>query len=349
MTNGRRWPVWAAVIALAVAALAGCGDDGDDADEGQGGGVELKISEAGGQSGKAMHTAFLDPYEEESGNKVVRTPASDLGKLQAAAKSGVQQNDLVELDSISATAAFALGLTQKIDYQAVGGASLEPIGRKPFGVGWQVYSTIPVWRSGVKPLSSVRDFFDAERFPGPRAVPDFVSFTLPLAVLADGVPPEDLYPLDVDRAFEVMDRIKGEITTFWESGAQPAQLLKSGEADYALAWSGRVVEDPELEWTFDGGLLDVSYLTIPKGAPHPKEIPAQLRVFTQPDNQLEALKTIPYAGTARGVADEIPEDLAPLVPSSKQNRPLQALQDPAWWAENFEAVAKRWEEWKLQN
>ena len=335
--------------------LAACGDDdageqatGSGAGSGSGGGVELRVSEAGGASGDAMRKAFLDPYEEASGNRVRQTPDSDLGKLQAAAKAGNQTDDVVELDSISAVAANALGLTEELDYTEIGGSPLDEAGRQPFGLGWQVYSTIPVWRDGAKPLASVRDFFDPRGFPGKRTVADLPNFVLPLALVADGVTADDLYPLDVDRAFRVLDRIKGDIATFWQTGAQPVQLLKSGEADYALAWSGRVVDDPALGWTFDGGLLDVSYLVIPKGAPNRREIPALLRTFTEADRQVEALKTIPYAGTAEGVADRIPADLAPKVPSSTENAPKQVPQDPAWWAENYEAVVKRWEQWKLE-
>lgn len=340
-----------AVVVTAVLSLvlAACGSDDSTSGSGSGSGVELRVSEAGGVSGEAMQKAFLDPFTKDTGIRVQRTPDSDLGRLQAAQKAGTQDNDLVELDSISAVAANALGLTQTIDYQRIGGKPLSEPGRQPFGLGWQVFSTIPVYREEAKPLRSTRDFFDPRAFPGKRTVPDLPNFVLPLALVADGVEGEDLYPLDVDRAFRVLDRIKGDISTFWSTGSQPVQLLKSGEVDYALAWSGRVVDEADLGYTFDGGLLDVSYLVIPKGAKHRRDAERLLRTFTDPDRQLAALETVPYAGTAKGIERRIPADLAAKVPSSPANASKQVPQDPAWWAQNYENVAARWEQWKLRS
>ena len=61
-----------------------------------------------------------------------------------------------------------------------------------------------------KPLSWA-DFWNVKDFPGKRALPDYASYALPLALLADGVKPENLYPLDVDRAFASLQKIKGSI------------------------------------------------------------------------------------------------------------------------------------------
>ena len=45
------------------------------------------------------------------------------------------------------------------------------------------------------------DFFDLEKFPGKRGVMDYsVGGIFEIALLADGVPPDQLYPLDLDRA-----------------------------------------------------------------------------------------------------------------------------------------------------
>lgn len=62
---------------------------------------------------------------------------------------------------------------------------------------------------------------------------------LEAALLADGVPMDELYPLDLDRAFAKLDTIKDDIV-WWTKGAEPSQMLSTGEADYALAWSGRI-------------------------------------------------------------------------------------------------------------
>ena len=55
--------------------------------------------------------------------------------------------------------------------------------------------------------------------------------TLEIALMADGVAPKDLYPLDLDRAFRKLDEIKDHIAVWWTGGAQSTQLLESGEVD----------------------------------------------------------------------------------------------------------------------
>ena len=46
------------------------------------------------------------------------------------------------------------------------------------------------------------------------------------ALLADGVEPKDLYPLDVDRAFRKLDQIKHYVRKWWANGSEVMQLFK---------------------------------------------------------------------------------------------------------------------------
>ena len=79
-----------------------------------------------------------------------------------------------------------------------------------------------------------------QKFPGKRAIYKWVSVGAPeIALLADGVAPEKLYPLDLDRVFAKLDTIKKEIV-WWGSGAQSQQLLASGETPIGMFWNGRI-------------------------------------------------------------------------------------------------------------
>ena len=46
-------------------------------------------------------------------------------------------------------------------------------------------------------------------------------------------------PEGVDRAFKKLDSIKGDLV-WWEAGAQPPQLLGSGEVVMTSAYNGRI-------------------------------------------------------------------------------------------------------------
>jgi putative spermidine/putrescine transport system substrate-binding protein len=194
------------------------------------------------------------------------------------------------------------------------------------------------------------EFFDTEKFPGRRGLADYAAFTVPIALLADGVAPADLYPLDVDRAFNFLEKNKDKVAIWWEAGAQPPELLASGELDYSMVWSGRIVTVPEdqgLRYSFNQGLLDLAVIGIPKGAPNYCEALAFLAVVSQPENQAKAATILPYTGGAAGIDEFLPQDDLDWFPTSEANLAGQVLQDPAWWFENGSEVQKRWEEFKL--
>ena len=57
-------------------------------------------------------------------------------------------------------------------------------------------------------------------------------------LLADGVAPDDLYPLDVDRAFAKLKPLLPDLI-FWEGGAQSQQLFRDGEVVMGNIWHTR--------------------------------------------------------------------------------------------------------------
>jgi putative spermidine/putrescine transport system substrate-binding protein len=355
-TTPRRTP--AALILAAVALLvAACGgtsattgattSGGDVSPRPSATGPGIVVAEAGGTSGDAMQVAYIDPFTASTGTPVERVPTADLGKLQAAAKAGTHDVDVAELDSISAVAANALGLTETIDYAKLKPVNpLTPAGQMPYGLGYQEFSTVPSWADKAKALTSFTDFFDPTGFPGRRSIPDYPSFVIPVALVADGVAPEAMYPLDLPRAFKALDRIKGDLV-LWKSGAEPVQQLQSGEVDYAIAWSGRVNNQSGVQYTFNQGMLDVAFLTVPKGGTGTDTVYTFLRGVTDVNNQLTAVKIIPYPAPSKDLSAQIPADLASSLPTTPENLSKQFRLDPVWWATNYEKVAAEWEKWKL--
>ena len=88
------------------------------------------------------------------------------------------------------------------------------------------------------------DFFDTDAYPGKRGMRKNPKVTLEFALIADGVPTDQVYDVlsteeGVARAFAKLDTIKDDIV-WWEAGAQPPQLLADGEVVFSTAWNGRV-------------------------------------------------------------------------------------------------------------
>ena len=133
-----------------------------------------------------------------------------------------------------------------------------PEAKNEYGFGYQYFSTIMAWRKGAKEPKNFTEFFDTKAFPGKRCLPDFPHYCLPFALQAAGVPIDKLFPLDVDLAFKKLNEIKKDVAVWWKAGAQPPQLMKDNEVQYAICWSGRVVGDPAFGLNFDGGKADLS-------------------------------------------------------------------------------------------
>lgn len=309
--------------------------------------VTLRVLEAGGESGEYFEEAYIKPFTEKTGIQVIRESPAEFGKLQAMVESGQHTYDLVELGATNLYRAVEMGLVEKLDWDLIDPEPLTEEGQHPYGVGYQYFSTIMAW-NGDKELTSWADFWDVEKFPGKRSLSDRPEYTLPVALLADGVPKEELYPLDLDRAFESLEKIKDHVAVWWNSGSQPYQLLLDGEVDYVSVWSGRVAgNDDNIGYTYNEGLLALSYMVIPKGAKHIKETSALLHEMTVAENQARAIEILPYTGPSKSIDQYLPKDRLHEFPSSDENYEKQVLFDPQWWVENGKEVDERWQKFKM--
>src|SRR5690625_1530846 len=82
------------------------------------------------------------------------------------------------------------------------------------------------------------EFWDVENFPGTRAIRNRPFEVFAFALLADGVSPDELYPLDLDRAVAKLEEIKPHIKV-WPAGVtQELQIITSGEVGVIFTASG---------------------------------------------------------------------------------------------------------------
>jgi putative spermidine/putrescine transport system substrate-binding protein len=311
--------------------------------------TELRMTEAGGPSGESIEKGYLDPFTEKSGIAVVRENPSGLGKLRAMVEAGAVTSILLELASTELEQAKALDLVEPIDWDAIDPEPMFEEAKDEMGYGYQYYSTIFAWRSDAEPVASWEELFDIESFPGKRAFPDYPSFILPMALLGDGVEPADLYPLDLDRAFAKLEEVKDEVAVWWQAGAQPPQLLKDNEVQYAIAWSGRVAGQDGIDISFNEGQLDIAFFVVPKGADASQKA-AAMGIFYEmsvPENQAVAADVVSYTGNSPDLEPLLPEDRIDEFPTTKANKDVQHLADAKWWFENAEEVETRWQEFKL--
>src|SRR5207249_4296993 len=105
----------------------------------------------------------------------------------------------------------------KIDYTTMPPdvlAGLQKEAMHPYGVGGFVWPTGIAYHTkkynDENHPRSWAEFWDVKKFPGARALPhpSYLIGPLEMALVADGVPADKLYPLDVERAFRSLERIR---------------------------------------------------------------------------------------------------------------------------------------------
>src|SRR6185295_18788981 len=176
-----------------------------------------------------------------------------LAKMEAMIQSGNINQTVFDFPTDEIERAKAKGLLEKMDYDKIKPFAMYPEAKQEYAIGPSYFSTIMAWRADAKAPSNWVEFFDTKNFPGKRGLPEYPGYVLPFAALGDGVPVDKLFPLDLDRAFKVLNRIKDD-TIWWQAGSQPPQLLTDKEVDYVIAWSGRVVGKEGIKTSFNQGM-----------------------------------------------------------------------------------------------
>lgn len=342
--RSRKRQVGAALAAFLSAALllSACAGSDDESNSGQP--ESITFINAGGDPEAALVAGFIEPFTEATGIEVKLESPQGLGRLQALIESGNVYASLTELSAADLEQAVDQGLLEKLDWDAIDPDPMIEGSQHEYGMPHEYFTTLMAWGADVTPINTWEQFWDVEKYPGVRGLPEYPSYVLPFALLADGVEPDELFPLDVDRAFKSLDRIK-EHVVFWQSGAQPIQMLRDGELDYSIAWSGRVAVAPELGFTFNQGLLESGNLVIPKGAPHVDAAYKFLQIVSKAENQATRAKLVPYAGANPDLTNLLDESVSKYLSTTPENAEVQIRQDPRWWAENGAQVSERWTDW----
>lgn len=311
---------------------------------------ELHVMDAGGQWGDAVAKCIDEPLLKEKGIKVVTETPGGYAKMAAQAKSGVINNVATDGSTSELARMAAEGLLEEIDWGAINPMPMFDEAKNKYGFGSSYYSTIMAWRKGVPAPSNWVEFFDTEKFPGKRALPDYPDYVLPFAAMADGMTPEEISKgIDLDRAFKTLKRVKKD-TIWWQAGAQPPQLLKDNEAQYAISWSGRVVGQDGVETSFNQGMLDMSWFMIAKGASEDqkKMLYQWFHEQTIPEKQACVAQYISYPGPSPELEKLLPKDKLNQFPTYSENKKVQWLINGDWWFKNASEIEKRWNEFKLE-
>ena len=347
---------WTRRSALAIAAWLGAGALPGAVAQEPPKPAQIVFNDSGGEMTKAMREAFYAEFEKRYGIRVVTTSPVDAGKLKAMVESGNVEWHVTEIGPEEAMLAEKQGLVEPIDHKIVNLSDYpKHLHDRKYIMPKGVYTTVMGYRKDAFPNgkgpSTWAEFWDVKKFPGPRTLRDSPIDNLEFALLADGVAPDKLYPLDVDRAFRKLDEIKPHITVWWKTGAQSAQLLVDKEAIMGSAWNGRyyvgIKNGAPIHIEWNQGMIKESAFVIPKGAKDLYWAQKMLAVITDAKLQGIYANIITYPGLNLKSLDYVKPELQKFMPTHTENLPKQVWTDAKWWLDNGKAAQERWSKWIL--
>ena len=329
------------------------------------GAADLTIASWGGAYQKAQSEALFAPAAKALGMDVQQTTYNGMADVRLQVQTGAVTLDIVASGSGSAARAGAEGLLEPLDYGVIDVSHFYPTMKSRFCVGGDVFSNVFAWntdkygKDGQPTPRTWADFWDVQKFPGKRAYRGGVAGSLEPALMADGVPPDQVYAVlsskgGIERAIAKIRELKPHIAVWWSSGAQHAQLMKDGEVDMATGWNGRFDDiaknGAKVRYSFDQGLLDYDCFAIPKGAPHKDAAMKFLAEISKPKYQAALTQFITYGPTNKDAYGEglISESVARTLPSSPANAALQIPLDIEWYEQHEKQAAALYQDMMLE-
>jgi putative spermidine/putrescine transport system substrate-binding protein len=197
------------------------------------------------------------------------------------------------------------------------------------------------------------EFWDVQKFPGARGLIRDPFAQMEAALLADGVAPANLYPINADRAFAKLDQLrKATKVLFAETGAQQINLLATKEVAYSMAYSNRVIlaanEGIKLGSTYSQGFFEANGGAILRGAKNVDGAVALLEFHLRPDVSARVAERTGLAPAYAESAQMISEARRPLMPSFPANFAKQIPANDEYWQANRDKLYERWVQWLAQ-
>jgi putative spermidine/putrescine transport system substrate-binding protein len=318
---------------------------------------EVRIAAYGGTGQDAERTAYYQPFEKLSGIKTLDFAGADINKVKAMVETGNVQWDVVQLGQSVVKNLMKKGnYFEKIDYDLVDVANIDPLYRYDYALDMLVWSDVLGYRtdtfSGKVPVGWA-DFWDTSKFPGDRALGGAGPSTpeLEFALMAAGVPADKLYPIDIDLAFTSYDKIKSNIVKWWETGAIPPQMLTDKEVVLTSVWNGRMAAiqaagvPAAVSW--DQGLLKRDCWAVPKGSPNKANAMKFIAFSTLAISQARLSMLIPYGSVNNKSNEYLTEQQLSILPSAPAIRSKLVPYNYDWWVDNRDTVIGRWNKWIL--
>lgn len=311
---------------------------------------ELVIVNWGGDAVPAFEQAWAKPFMQahDGTEAIVEGAGPSSGKIKAMVESGAVVWDACDRNLPASLELGQQGLLEKVDWSVVDPAKLRDIHRTDWGVGSYLYSFVLTWDKEAleSPPQTWADFWNVKDFPGKRTLRNNIEGMLEAALLADGVSPAEIYPIDAERALDKVREIK-EHTLFWTSGSQSQELFRNREVVLGNLWHTRALllrkeTEGRVNFHFNQGILFAGAWIVPKGNPGGETVWEFIASSQDPQSQVELFKLLGNGPINPAASAMVPVDLQPDDPGNPENYAKQIATDAAWYAEHYAALLNRY-------
>lgn len=233
----------------------------------------------GGALSETEKMAFIDPFAAKNNVKIEMAAPTSTAKIKAMVEAKSVEWDMVDVGGRFVFQGRDQGLLEEIDYKIVDASKLDKGWAVSHGVFTSTGATCIAWNTKAIPADkgpqSWKDFWDVKAFPGARGLYKLFYYNYEAALLAAGVARADVYPMTEDKVKQALAKlaeIKPHVKVWWNAGAQPPQLLSTGELAMSAIWSGRalaaVKENAPVAFTYKDGIAWGNAWVVVKGTPY---------------------------------------------------------------------------------
>lgn len=323
----------------------------------------------GGSWTEGLRRYVYDPFTTATGIKVVDVTGDNPDpQVMAMSRAGRIDWDVVYTGGTTYPTMHEAGMFVPIDYSLWDAESIQGIAERDRisdTVLLFQYAEVLAYDERAFPKGGPKnwaDFWDTKNFPGPRGLEVVLGrHTIQFALLAAGVPPNEIWPLTddkLDRAFQKLDEIKPHITKWWSAGGEAPQLLMNREYAIAASFDGRLIgmireAKAPIRMVWDGAYLGRGYAAILKGGPNTAN--AQKLVAFLNRAEIAAGWTLATRSPGPNINQlkYLPADLVPLLSVNPENASKCIIEDVVWLATkridgktNGDHVQERWLAWR---
>jgi putative spermidine/putrescine transport system substrate-binding protein len=263
------------------------------------------------------------------------------GRIRLMVQSGKVTWDVMDRNLHTALELGPEGMLEKIDYSIVDRGKVRPEHAVDWGVGNYLYAQVLTYNTkkwGGRLPASWKDVWDFKAFPGKRAFRREPDGTLEAGLLADGVPRDKLYPIDMPHALDMQKRMK-EHAIYYDTIATGQNAFRDGEVQLGLllntrAWPLKNDTKGVCDYTWNEGIVWGACWMVPKGATGGKAIWEFIASTQDPAGQAELLKTNGYGPVNPAASALLTDDLKAINPGDPANYAKMIPGGIEWYSKN---------------